>query len=494
MSMKIKSPRATPMPLLQKLLYYGMLAFTIILPLAYLVLWGNFRCMEVQSVLVQSFGLYFLVCSVLVIINKDFNFKWKITDILLILLCAFAVVSTIFAINPIRALFGDGRRGEGLGVILSYYSCFFAMTLLTDSKHKRNIIIAYLSRGAVEGVIGLLQVYGVLNIRPAGKYIIFYDVATGFAEHYNCYGTTVCMLLAVSAAIYLFSDSKLPRRIGFALSAFFMAALIGSFTRSALVGFIAACGFVLVMELVRRKKQPDFRPVKNFGKRAGALTVCFGIVLGIFYFTTDLITREINYMQNEEFSDSRSREPAGFIRLNAEETNEKSSAEEDGEKLFGFLGDNAGSGRIYIWRRSFKLMQYYWPTGAGIDNFWFAFNRPELPPVRKEYDVAKAHNEYIHKAVTEGAFSAAAFLGLFLMIFITAVKSWISKEKGTGMPPWMIKALSAAFVAYAVQAFFNYSTLNTTPFFWVLSGMLCFRKEAFMELKSTIDLKRKSHR
>lgn len=495
MNKKIKSAALIPMPLLQKLLYFGMLAFTIILPLAYLLLWSNFRCMEVQNILVQSFGLYFLLCSVLVIINKDFTFRWKATDILLILLCAFAVISTIFAINPTRAFYGDGRRGEGLGVILSYYFCFFSMTLLTDPKHKRNIIIAYLSRGVVEGIIGLLQVYDVLDIRPAGRYIVYIDVATGFAEHYNCYGTTVCMLLSITTALYLFSEKRLQRRIGFILSAFFMGTLIGSFTRSAVVGFIAACIFLFVMELIRRRKQPDFKPVKNWGKRVGALTVCFGIVFGIFYFTTDLIIRELRYMMTENASVSQSAEPFGFIPLSAEESvtaeEEKPSGEDENEKLFGFLSDNAGSGRVYIWRRSFKLMKYYWLTGAGVDNFWFAFNRSDFPPVRKEYDVAKAHNEYIHKAVTEGVFSAAAFLGLFLAIFVTAVKRWISGEKETGMPSWMTKALAMAFVAYAVQAFFNYSTLNTTPFFWTLAGMLCFRKEAFSEYKGEMGMKKR---
>lgn len=126
-----------------------------------------------------------------------------------------------------------------------------------------------------------------------------------------------------------------------------------------------------------------------------------------------------------------------------------------------------GSNRIWLWKNTIKLVPKYWLHGTGIDNFTQVF-RDNLSEKDKNISYLggalfdRAHNEYLHLLVTQGAFAFVTYLALLILIFIKGIKS-----KDT-----MVWILLFGFVGYAIQAFTNISVYNVAPFFFIVMGML----------------------
>ena len=75
----------------------------------------------------------------------------------------------------------------------------------------------------------------------------------------------------------------------------------------------------------------------------------------------------------------------------------------------------------------------------------------------------KAHNEYLHLAVTSGIPSLIAYVAFLIK---TAVVNFNQLDK----PVMFI--LACAIFGYCVQAFFNISVVSVAYIFWVYLGLL----------------------
>lgn len=76
----------------------------------------------------------------------------------------------------------------------------------------------------------------------------------------------------------------------------------------------------------------------------------------------------------------------------------------------------------------------------------------------------KAHNEYLHIAVTTGVPALMAYLYFVLNIVIKAIKN-VGKNI-------MIIPLLCSVIGYLVQAFFNISVVSVAYVYWIALGML----------------------
>ena len=131
---------------------------------------------------------------------------------------------------------------------------------------------------------------------------------------------------------------------------------------------------------------------------------------------------------------------------------------------------------MWIWKRSLQIIPKNILTGAGIDNFGYAFLRVDD---RRIAYVDKAHNEYLQLLITQGVFALITHLLLLILVFRKGIKS---KEP-------LVWILMFSFVGFAVQAFMNISVYNVTPFYYIVMGLLVgYSKE---EIKENLGKKEK---
>lgn len=456
---------------LEKTVYIGLMTFTFILPLITIITYfaDEWNCMIWQWATVLASGLFSFICSVVHKIIFGKNIRLRAVDCLLIILMILGIISTIFSKNVFNSFFGREYREEGLIILISYFAMFWAATLIENQVYKRNIILMFFVRGTVEAIIAILQVFNVIPARAMGMFVTYQGISPGFAPHPNYYGTIACMLCALATGFFLFSKTKKQNTVFIILSSLFFAAVICSYARNAFLGVICGIVFCIVMELIRCGKKNLKNELIEFFKRLCVLFVCFATVFTVFYNTTDLIKNRIEMTKND--LSAVLTVPGGnwgIMRLRAEEAVNK----EDTDKG---ISDDAGSGRIYIWKRGLKALKYYWLTGVGIDNYQIATHHPALGEFEnRKYDLPKAHNEYLHVAVTEGVFAALVNLAFLFAVFIILIKKWISADRSNSLF-YLNFGFSIAFISYLAQAFFNSSIIDVAPFFWIICGLICTR-------------------
>jgi hypothetical protein len=143
---------------------------------------------------------------------------------------------------------------------------------------------------------------------------------------------------------------------------------------------------------------------------------------------------------------------------------------------FGFYGrEHWGTGRGYIFARSFPLFARYWLIGSGPDTFTTSFpNDDLLGKMVTGYAnlvVDKAHNFYIQTWITKGGIAALAMIFLFGHYLLTTFVSLI-RSKGEAVFTYGLRlGLLASVSAFAVASLATDSTIGSTGVFFVLLGM-----------------------
>ena len=115
--------------------------------------------------------------------------------------------------------------------------------------------------------------------------------------------------------------------------------------------------------------------------------------------------------------------------------------------------DSAGSGRMYIWKETLKLIPDNWAFGIGPDNLIYKgiYTRNGV--------VDKAHNIYLETAVTMGI-PALVFYLAFLSFFI--FRRWKTDKD------FMFFSMIST---YLIQGFFNIDVIMVLPLFWIVLGL-----------------------
>lgn len=143
--------------------------------------------------------------------------------------------------------------------------------------------------------------------------------------------------------------------------------------------------------------------------------------------------------------------------------------------LHGEIDDSFGTGRIYIWRQVLaRVPQRLW-LGYGPDTMMLEqltpFSRYDESLGRTVYaSIDAAHNEYLNILFHQGIFALAAYLG----ILGCALGQFLRHARRSAG----VAACGTAALCYAVQAMFGISQPLTTPFFWIMLGLIpAFAKE-----------------
>ena len=428
---------------LEKIITYGIISFLILLPASHILLINTSICWAVQVALVTTLGLFCFFLLVLKLVNVNTEFHVTKADICICLLTLFGVISVIFSVDRYNSFYGAPNRNEGIRTLVAYYLIFLLCTFISSSANKKKILYAFIVNGLVQSIFGYLQAYRVINMATAT--LTAYDGrAVGFVQHFNYFGTITTLLLGITVGFYIFSEVKKIRIASLILSALFFGALLCSTTRSSIVGAIMILLLIIAIEIIKYVKFKHTKEIRNHSARIAIALVVFSMVFTAINLTTDIITDRVSGTKLELSQ--------------------------------GVTDNDVGSGRMYIWKRGLFNLKEYWLTGVGIDNFSYALNNPNLPPVDEKYNVSKAHNEYLQTLVTQGVFGVITYIGLLLLIFFNGLKQCLSPKK-SDRNSFVYFALLLAFFGYISQAFFNSSIVNVAPYFWIICGMLCGRED-----------------
>lgn len=134
------------------------------------------------------------------------------------------------------------------------------------------------------------------------------------------------------------------------------------------------------------------------------------------------------------------------------------------------FNDQWGTYRGFVWSRLIKLYQdfpflnkLFGNGNESVYSLMYANYHDEMLALTKTvYD--NAHNEYLQYLVTLGAFGFISYLGLIISALINSVKYGKKKPE--------ILIIGLGLFAYQIQAFFNVNQPITTPYAFLLMGLL----------------------
>lgn len=352
----------------------------------------------------------------LVVLNDNYMF-------LLVIYIGLVISSLLLVGNIGRGLIGSEMRPDGIVVMLVYVLLFW----FVGSFRKRYSLFLLLG-GLIVSLIGILQYYGLDILPPTEISVLWNKVAYSTIGNPNFLGSYLVLLLPV--AMYGFVGLK--KWYGLVVYGVILYCLLATMSRGPWLGAMAAVGmFVLMLWLVK----------KFDWKRLGIVFVTSVALIGLFNVLEDgaLLNR------------------FGTIGTDIGEV------VSGGENL-----EKAGSYRMFIWIRSLELVKENPLWGVGLEQLGYAFidnySEDMVQYWGRVMFVDRAHNEYLHIAVSTGIPSLLVYLTFLFMVLRDGWRNWRKDE--------MLLPVYAAVVGYLVQAFFNISVVSVAYLFWIYMGFL----------------------
>lgn len=366
------------------------------------------------------------ILLILLLINyKKLELDKKDYVILIFVLLVF--ISTICSSNIKISILGIDNRWEGMLAFYTYILIYFCAKKFLKYKDNKTLLNVLYGVYISISILGILQYY--IKLPTNDLYPIFNKGACGTFGNTNFMGSFISMGIPIFIITYIIKGDK----ISFITSLLVFFCLIACIARSGWVAF-GIFSIILLIYLIKNKN-------KNFFKRIVILVVCFIMIFMLLYLPEkSIVKQKTNQVKNE-------------VTI---------------AKTKG-LDDKLGSSRIQIWKIVIELIRKYPILGVGPDNLkkGIADNLTETSInliLRAKSPIDKAHNEYLHIAVTLGIPSLVIYLTLLCMIVFPKLKNILKQEKTF--------IILSAIISYLVQAFFNISTIGVAPLFWLALGLL----------------------
>lgn len=415
---------------LDKILYILVLVIMIGIPVLKFMMYIPF-IKNIDPYRVSRLRVYFfwisLLPSLFIYLYSVVSGERKITyiDYLIYFLIFTLFISSTFAIDFQKSIWGEDARYEGLLTLTNYYLLMLNAKNIKSKKYKNNIINCFIYLGVFQAFYSIYQSFTpfkFLNNKFSGGS----HMAMGLCSNPNFFGAYMAMQLSI-VTVYYIKEGSFKHLWKYIL---FSVALYLASSSGPVLGYVLS--FILFGVLFRKQY-----------KRILALVCVFLITC----FITDKSLKFVHEnLLNNNISDRY------IISNDIANTVDKIQSDNI---------ESIGSGRIGLWKRTLPLVKEYWLTGCGLDNFYYA-----LPQTGKtSFD--KAHNVYLQMAVTNGIFPTLVYMFICLIVFLKGFK--LKKTYSFG--------LFMAFVSYCILAFANISVIDVAPYFYIIWGILISETE-----------------
>lgn len=343
---------------------------------------------------------------------------------------AFAVlvfISTMLSSKVKISIIGEINRYEGMIAFYTYILIYFCAKKFLKYKNNKILLNILHAIYIVISILGILQYYIKL---PTNALIPIFNKGTcGTFGNTNFMGSFISMGIPIFIITYITKNNK----ISFCTSLLVFFNLIACQARSGWIAF-AIFSVLMLIYLIKNKN-------KEYAKRALILLLCFIIIFGVIYLPQSSKVRiKIKQVKNDV-------------------TVVKTSG----------IDDKLGSSRIQIWKVVIELIEKYPIFGVGTDNLKNGvgenLTETSIDFIQRAKGIMdKAHNEYLHIAVTIGLPALVLYLIFIALAILPNIKKIFKKES--------IFIILSVIISYLAQAFFNISTIGIAPLFWVALGIL----------------------
>lgn len=129
--------------------------------------------------------------------------------------------------------------------------------------------------------------------------------------------------------------------------------------------------------------------------------------------------------------------------------------------------EKGGSYRLFIWSKTLELIRMRPLTGFGIETLGQVmgqyFEKDIIRVTGRHLVIDRAHNEYLHIAVSSGIPAALSYLAFEGTTLYRGLKNWRRSL--------MLVPLVCSIAAYMAAACFNISVVTVAPVFWIFCGI-----------------------
>ncbi len=373
---------------------------------------------------------------------KPLNFKtFKHLNFLYIFLVLFLIsliISTVFAVNPYRAFWGDLERGEGLFGFLHFFVFLGMSVAIFSKKDWLNFFRISLGVGFILIFYAFLQYFNVRNFPflfiSEGRPFSFIGNPAFLAAHmFFLMMSAVVVFFETprhSFQLLSFSASRLYfwRYFSFLIIILSALTIFLTATRGAIVGLGAGI-FALFLYGIFQKQSALLR-------KFSITLICFlTIFSGTFWLTRDAeIWQKI----------------PGFNRL----AQTMASGKVDASTQF----------RLMTWQLSLEAFKEKPIFGWGNENFLVAYEKHYNPDyaIYGESWLDRAHNKIFDVLVMQGIFGLLAYLGIFGAAFYFLFKQ---KSRESAF-------VTAAIIGYFVQNLFVMDQIISDITFFAMVGFI----------------------
>lgn len=443
-------------------------------------------------------GLNILVILYFLIFKKINYFKKIKLSIIQLFTLAFLLINIIscFA-SPYfenHNIFIGVGRGEGLIAMSLYILSFLCISLF--AKFKKKYIVYFSISSILLNLIAILQYVG---FNPFNMY------QEGIGTHNVSFMTTIgnidfisalyCILLTISFSAYVFlDDNKKYEKILHILSilmGFFIIGIIN--VQSGKVAFLGTLIIIFPFILLNNKRLSRFlivvatilmsyciniiiNPEYHYSLNKLGLYFQFNkfVILFLIVISILIYLAYILYKKNYDYSNNKKIIKyfyggiilliiTGLLALYF--VNFKSGIlYEMHELLHGNFDDDFGTYRIFLWKRTLKLIAEYPIIGSGPDTFALRFM------AKYSSDVASIGSFTINDTAANVYLTMIINLGIvglvnYLLFIFFQIKEGIKNINNSSL------ILLIGIICYLIQDFFNLSVVIVTPIFWLLMAL-----------------------
>lgn len=401
-----------------------------VIPLVFVPLGGQFDYFYLPKVTAMAI-LVISFITMMLLKKQPLNdlIKKDIINMFLMIYLLLLIISVFFAGNINLAIWGNPGRWEGIVTIILYMSLFIIARSFTRLDDRFLMIV--LVTACIVSIYGIMQTFGIDPFPRDVLRINWGSRSFSTMGNPNFLGSYLVLILPVSIYLYVIKEKQIGA-LGYGILFY---CLLSTNTRGAWLGAIVEIIIFVGIHFVyyRYTTKEFYKYIILF-----ILTVC---IILIYNYNTGgaLLSRFLTIS-----SDAK-----GFLAM-------------------GDSSDYMGSNRGFIWKRVVELIKRKPFVGYGIENLGEAFDQyykqDILEILKLDFEVDKAHNEYLNIAVTTGVPSLIAYMIFIISIFKTGFHNIKHNS--------VFILLAASVTGYLIAAFFNISVVAVAYIYWIYIGFL----------------------
>ena len=420
-----------------------------------------------KAIVLGICGIILLILFLLKFKDKTKEFKFDTNDKLIFIFWCITGISTIFAYNTKKAIFGWGNRYTGFistTIFILIYYCTKYYFEYFKSFFKWLFLIA-----ACICVYSFMQYFDFMPIHKLLNIGYIKNFAAGTLGNTNFFGSFVTLFIPAAIMLYLYTKEKKY----LAYASIYFGAMICSNTRSAWIAFIIYL-FIIFIYILKEKN-------KDYLKRLGILILSFTIVFTILLTQNSSLKKRIKTIIRDFTSIGNNQNPIastkGTTRNNQTLENSSSILYENNSSnnvttYTDPLGVNItlGSGRLYIWTMALISIIHHPLLGAGPACSYFSYVDTEPAAIQYFKTYMKGipmdvHNEFLDIAASIGIPGFCIYILFLTTIICQAAFTGFKKNNKVYL------IIFLCILGYSIQAFFNIAVIGVAPLFWMLLGL-----------------------